>query len=130
MDSDSVNLGSNPSSPATQNVDISGKTAPGHPGHPGQTAHGGRTNVGTGDLRMLGARDGFAHALILVRHYIRVIDGSYAPRIHPRHVRKRQRRDAVLRPLKEIERRLAKSHAETQAAYALTCETNPTGATS
>jgi hypothetical protein len=47
MNSDSVNLGSNPSSPATQNVDISGKTAPGHSGHPGQTAHIGRTEVGT-----------------------------------------------------------------------------------
>jgi hypothetical protein len=49
--SDSVNLGSNPSSPATQNIEVSGKTAPGHSGHPGQTAHIGRTEVGTGDDR-------------------------------------------------------------------------------
>jgi hypothetical protein len=51
MNSDSVNLGSNPSSPATQNIEVSGKTAPGHPGHPGQTAHTGRTEVGTVDGR-------------------------------------------------------------------------------
>jgi hypothetical protein len=47
MNSDSVNLGSNPSSPATQNIEVSGKTAPGHSGHPGQTAHIRRTEVGT-----------------------------------------------------------------------------------
>jgi hypothetical protein len=53
MNSDSVNLGSNPSSPATQNVEVSGKIAPGHPGHPGQTAHIGRTEVGTALLLAL-----------------------------------------------------------------------------
>ncbi len=70
-----------------------------------------------GDLRMLGARDGLAHALIWVRQHIGSIDGSYAPRIHPRHIRKLAARDAILRPLKELEARIAKSHAETMAAY-------------
>jgi hypothetical protein len=56
MNSDSVNLGSNPSSPATQNVDISGKTTPGHSGHPGQTAHIGRTIPGTVPRRIQRSR--------------------------------------------------------------------------
>lgn len=70
-----------------------------------------------GDLRMLGARDGLAHALIWVRQHIGIIDGPYSPRIHPRHTKKRAARDAILRPLKELEQRIAKSHAETQEAY-------------
>lgn len=70
-----------------------------------------------GDLRMLGARDGLSHALVWVRNQIDSIDGRYAPRIHPLHRRKRSHRDNVLRPLKELEARLAKGLAETQAAY-------------
>lgn len=70
-----------------------------------------------GNMRILGARDGFAHALVWVRRRIGMIDGPYAPRIHPLHVRKRAARDAILRPLKEMEKWLTKSHADTQAAY-------------
>lgn len=70
-----------------------------------------------GDMRMLGARDGLAHGLIWVRDAIARIDGLYAPRIDPRHTRKRAARDAVLRPLKALEARFADSHAKTQAAY-------------
>jgi hypothetical protein len=70
-----------------------------------------------GDFRMLGARDGFAQALIWVRGKIAAIDGRYSPRIHPRHIHKRAARDAVLRPLKELEARLVQSHAKTKAAY-------------
>lgn len=70
-----------------------------------------------GDYRMLGVCDGFAYALIWVRGKIAAIDGRYSPGIHPRHVHKRAARDAVLRPLKELEARLAQSHAETMAAY-------------
>lgn len=73
-----------------------------------------------GDLRMLGARDGLAHALIWVRESIGRIDGLYAPRIHPLHIKKRAARDAILRPLKELEARIADSHTRTQAAYELT----------
>jgi hypothetical protein len=56
-DSDSVNLGSNPSSPATQNIGFPEKTTPGHPGHPGQTAHSGRTEVGTARVLVCGGRN-------------------------------------------------------------------------
>lgn len=74
-----------------------------------------------GDLRMLGTRDGLTHALIWVRGHIDRIEGRYAPRIDPRHTRKLAARVAVLRPLKELEKRIAKSHAETQAAYDESC---------
>lgn len=70
-----------------------------------------------GDLRILGARDGYAHALIDVRHQIGLIDGTYAPRILPHHKKKRAARDAILRPLKDLERKFAQSHADCQAAY-------------
>lgn len=70
-----------------------------------------------GDMRMLGARDGLAHALIWVRGKIAGIDGQYAPKIDPRHTRKRAARDAILRPLKELEAQILKSHDETRAAY-------------
>lgn len=79
-----------------------------------------------GDLRMLGANDGFAHALILVRNQIASIDGRYAPPIHPLHVRKRAQRDAVLKPLREIESRLAEWHRDTRAAYDKTVEAERT----
>lgn len=72
---------------------------------------------GDGDLRMLGARDGLVSALLWVRGHISNIDGPYAPRIDPRHIRKRAARDAVLRPLKELEERIAKSYADTNEAY-------------
>lgn len=71
----------------------------------------------SGDLRMLGTRDGLMHALVWVRQHIGAIDGTYAPRIHPRHKRKRAARDAVVRPLRELEQRLAKSVEDTKAAY-------------
>lgn len=70
-----------------------------------------------GDMRMLGVRDGLAHSLIWVRNEIARIDGRYAPTIHPRHVRLRKRRDEILRPLQELERRIASSHADVVKAY-------------
>lgn len=70
-----------------------------------------------GDMRMLGTRDGLVHALIWVQNQINAIDGQYAPRIDPRHKRKRAARNAVLRPLKELEARIAKAHKECGAAY-------------
>lgn len=45
--SDSVNLGSNPSSPAIENIDVAADFATRHLGHTGQTAHIGRTETGT-----------------------------------------------------------------------------------
>jgi hypothetical protein len=70
-----------------------------------------------GDLRILGARDGYVSALIWVRSQIYAIDGRYAPGIHPRHKRKRSARDAVLRPLKELEARLNEAQQDAIAAY-------------
>lgn len=70
-----------------------------------------------GDLRMLGTCDGLAHALIWVCNHISQIDGLYAQRIDSRHVHKRAARDAILRPLKELEAQIAKSHNETMIAY-------------
>jgi hypothetical protein len=70
-----------------------------------------------GDSRMLGACDGMASALIWVRQHINAIDGPYARRIEPRHRRKRAARDAVLRPLKELEARLLEAHGKTLDAY-------------
>jgi hypothetical protein len=46
-DSDSVNLGSYPSSPATENIDPARVSAHEHIGQSGQTAHIRRTRVGT-----------------------------------------------------------------------------------
>lgn len=70
-----------------------------------------------GDMRMLGTRDGLVHALIWVQNQINSIDGQYAPRIDKRHKRKRAARDAVLRPLKELESRIAEAHRNCVAAY-------------
>jgi hypothetical protein len=67
--------------------------------------------------RVLGARDGFAHALISVRSQIDHIAGPYAPGIHPRHVRKLAERERRLRPLRELEERFLKSHRECQESY-------------
>lgn len=75
-----------------------------------------------GDMRMLGAVDGYAHALIDVRQQIGIIDGTYAPRILPHHKKKRAARDAILRPLKDLERKFAEQHAACQAAYRKTTE--------
>ena len=47
MDSDSVNLGSNPSPPATQIIEFSGDLAAGHPGQERQDGLTGRTQPGT-----------------------------------------------------------------------------------
>jgi hypothetical protein len=74
----------------------------------------------SGDLRMLGTRDGLVHALIWVRNEIISIDGPYR-KLDPRHTRKRAERDAVLRPLKALEARLAEAHKNCQAAYDKSC---------
>jgi len=47
MDSDSVNLGSNPSSPANEILAVPKKTTIAHSEHREQTAHKSRTKVGT-----------------------------------------------------------------------------------
>ena len=69
-----------------------------------------------GDMRMLGAVDGFAHVLVWLRTAIGQINDPYRP-IDPRHVRKLAAREAILRPLRELEQRVAKSHSDTREAY-------------
>ena len=73
----------------------------------------------SGDLRMLGACDGFAHAIVRLRQEIGA--ARYHP-IDPRHVRRLAAREAKLKPLREIEAWLVKQHADTQAAYRATCQ--------
>lgn len=67
--------------------------------------------------RLLGARDGLISALLMVRNEITRIDGRYAPTINPRHIRKRAARDAVLKPLRDIERRIEKECSDVREAY-------------
>jgi hypothetical protein len=68
--------------------------------------------------RLLGARDGLVSALLKVRGQINAIDGRYAPPIHPHHTRKRAQRDAVLRPLREVERQIERMRVDCVNAYA------------
>lgn len=71
-----------------------------------------------GDLRILGAADGYARALIHLRaHLIAHVDGPYSPGIHPRHTRKLAAKAAKLLPLRAMERWLMNRHAETKAVY-------------
>lgn len=51
MSSDSVNLGSNPSSPAKDNLDFQQVIHNGAPRHLRQIGHGGRTKAGTHYIR-------------------------------------------------------------------------------
>ena len=76
----------------------------------------------SGDLRMLGACDGFAHAIVRLRQEIGA--ARYYP-IRPRHVRRIAAREAKLRPLREIEAWLVKQHANTKAAYAKSKDPRP-----
>jgi hypothetical protein len=56
-DSDSVNPGSSPGSPANKNIDLLGVSGRGQIRHPGQTAHTGRTQVGTGEVYFISDGD-------------------------------------------------------------------------
>lgn len=67
--------------------------------------------------RVLGARDGYIHALLRVRAQIGYIAGPYSPGIHPRHVRKLAERERRLRPLRELEKIFEESHRACQASY-------------
>lgn len=71
-----------------------------------------------GDLRMLGASDGYAHALVWLRQQVIArIDGPYSPGIHPRHKRKLAAKAAKLAPLRELEQWLVTRHQETLAGW-------------
>lgn len=69
-------------------------------------------------LRVLGARDGYAHALVHLRmSHIWPLDGNYSPIIHPHHTRKLAARAAKLKPLREIEAWLVEQYENCQKAY-------------
>lgn len=71
-----------------------------------------------GDLRILGASDGYAHALVHLRaNLINPIDGQYSPGIHPRHTRKLAAKAAKLKPLRELEAWLVQRHQECRDAW-------------
>jgi len=70
------------------------------------------------DLRILGASDGYVHALVHLRMYlIAPIDGPYSPGIHPRHTRKLAAKTARLKPLREFEAWLVARHLECKEAW-------------
>lgn len=64
--------------------------------------------------RLLGARDGYIHALAAVRLKIGHI--AYYP-IDKRHVRKIAEREAILKPLRELDARLQDDLNGCKAAY-------------
>ena len=67
--------------------------------------------------RLLGACDGYAHSLVAIRTMIARFDGAYAGRFDPRHVRKIAQRDAVTKPLRELDSRLEADLRRCQEAY-------------
>jgi DnaJ-domain-containing protein 1 len=76
----------------------------------------------SGDLRMLGVRDGLAIAIVWVREQLARVDGPYAPSLHPKHVRKRAVRSQVLQPLKQLNKMLTDEHAKIRTAYEASLE--------
>jgi len=76
-----------------------------------------------GDMRMLGAADGFVHAIADVRTKIWHLT-AYQP-IHPRHVRKLAAREKLLRPLRELEARWMQNLSDCRAAYEKSREPKP-----
>jgi hypothetical protein len=84
MDSDSVNLGSNPSPPATEILEKSGDLGAGHPGQERQDGPPGRTRPGTvaahAELDRIAAafpdREDVADRIRGARHSLRLIAGG------------------------------------------------------
>jgi hypothetical protein len=56
--------------------------------------------------RLLGTRDGYVHSLLAIRATIHRFHGQYTGQFHPRHVRKIARRDAITKPLRELEKQI------------------------
>ena len=74
-----------------------------------------------GDLRMLGAVDGYVSTLVHLRQNVKtMVWHHYMKPIHPRHVRKLADRERRLAPLKMMEKWLEDRIRETQAAYQAT----------
>ena len=75
-----------------------------------------------GDLRMLGARDGLASALVHLRCQTMASLKQERQRLDPRHVRKIAENERRLRPLLELDRWLETQVGEVDKAYKKTRE--------
>src|SRR5512147_1656204 len=67
--------------------------------------------------RLLGARDGYVHSLLIVRGMINRFDSAYTGRFHSRHVRKIAKRDAITKSLREIAAQLEADMQRCMEAY-------------
>ncbi|UEM16781.1 hypothetical protein J4G43_022735 [Bradyrhizobium barranii subsp. barranii] len=67
--------------------------------------------------RLLGARDGYIHALLAVRSMRQRFHSQYTGNFHPRHVRKIAERDAITAPLRELEASLDADQKRCSEAY-------------
>lgn len=67
--------------------------------------------------RLLGARDGYIHSLLAVRGMIQRFHGQYTGQFHPRHTKKIERRDAITKPLRELECQIENDLRRCSEAY-------------
>jgi hypothetical protein len=68
-------------------------------------------------MRVLGCRDGFLHALVLVEHVMSRYHGPYSGNFPETQTRKIRERDAILAPLKEIAADFDKSMRDCLKVY-------------
>lgn len=69
--------------------------------------------------RLLGACDGYIHAIIDIKFKIETYHGQYRGHFHPRHVRLIERRDEIVRPMRELHNKLEANLRECQRVYKL-----------
>lgn len=67
--------------------------------------------------RLLGTRDGYVHSLLAIRAMINRFHSQYTGQFHPRHVRKIERRDAITKPLRELEKQIEADMIRCRDAY-------------
>ncbi len=67
--------------------------------------------------RLLGACDGYIHAIIDLKCKIESYHGQYRGNFHPRHVRLIERRDAIVRPMRELHDKLEADLRQCQETY-------------
>jgi len=67
--------------------------------------------------RLLGACDGYVHAIVDIKFKIESYHGRYRGNFHPRHVRLIERRDAIVRPMRELYDQLEADLRRCQEAY-------------
>lgn len=67
--------------------------------------------------RLLGACDGYIHAMLKVQNTIGRFDSAYFGRFDPRHIRKIAQRDAITKPLRELAASLEIDLRKCQATY-------------